>query len=435
MRIEDHVKCRPSRFAYPALLLGNVALAFGPWLVRLADIGPVAAGFWRLALALALPLAAGARCSGSRSHWPGRKLAIAVAFAAFFFAADLAAWHAGIRLTKLGNATLFGNISSFAFAAWGLWLARKWPSRDPGRSRSPWPPSGCAALMSGSAELTPATCAATCSRSLAGLLYTFYLIIVERARGQLQPLPLLFLASLFGAVMLLPFASRSASGSCPSDWTAAVRARPRQPGHRPGPAGLCARPCPAAWSSASPCSPSRRISALIGWVAYDETLTALDWVGAVVIGVALVLGPLARAAKPSAQLAAVTDPTPLEAVRAQLALAVGENAVFDGWTAKAVDSAAGQLGIDPAMARLAFPKDQAGMIDAYIAGVDAAMAAHFTPEGIAGDEDPRAHPRAGLVPAGDDGPGARGGALGAGHPRHAAECGAGPRASAGAAPT
>lgn len=80
----------------------------------------------------------------------------------------------------------------------------------------------------------------------------------------------------------------------------------------------------------------------------------------------------------------MTDPTPLAAVRAQLALAVGENAVFDGWTAKAIDTAAGKLGIDPAVARLAFPKDQAGMIDAYIAAVDAAMAAHFTPDVIAG---------------------------------------------------
>ena len=78
----------------------------------------------------------------------------------------------------------------------------------------------------------------------------------------------------------------------------------------------------------------------------------------------------------------MTDLTPLEAVRAQLALAVGEHAVFDGWTAKAVESAAGQLGIDSAVARLAFPKDQAGMIDAYIAAVDAAMAAHFTPQVI-----------------------------------------------------
>src|SRR3546814_17908656 len=35
-----------------ALLIANVALALGPWFVRLADSGPVAAGFWRLFLAL-----------------------------------------------------------------------------------------------------------------------------------------------------------------------------------------------------------------------------------------------------------------------------------------------------------------------------------------------------------------------------------------------
>ena len=76
-------------------------------------------------------------------------------------------------------------------------------------------------------------------------------------------------------------------------------------------------------------------------------------------------------------------PTPLEALRLKLALAVGENAVFDGWTSKAVDSAADQLGIDPAQARLAFPKDPLHMIEAWIEGVDAAMEAHFTPKRIA----------------------------------------------------
>ena len=38
---------------------------------------------------------------------------------------------------------------------------------------------------------------------------------------------------------------------------------------------------------------------------------------------------------------AKTKPSPLERMRRELALAVGENAVFDGWTAKAVESAAG----------------------------------------------------------------------------------------------
>ena len=79
-----------------------------------------------------------------------------------------------------------------------------------------------------------------------------------------------------------------------------------------------------------------------------------------------------------------TTPTPLGALRLKLALPVGENAAFDGWTSKAVDTAADQIGIDRAQARLAFPKAQSGMVDAYVRGVDAAMEAHFTPERIAG---------------------------------------------------
>jgi ubiquinone biosynthesis protein COQ9 len=77
-------------------------------------------------------------------------------------------------------------------------------------------------------------------------------------------------------------------------------------------------------------------------------------------------------------------PSPLEQLRRRLALAVGENAVFDGWTAKAVETAAGQLGIDPVQARLAMPKSQAGMIDVYIQEVDRALEAYFTPERLSG---------------------------------------------------
>jgi len=76
----------------------------------------------------------------------------------------------------------------------------------------------------------------------------------------------------------------------------------------------------------------------------------------------------------------MSDPSPLEQLRRRLALAVGENAVFDGWTRTAVDSAAGQLGIDPVQARLAMPKTQAGLIDLYLQEVDRGLAAWFTPE-------------------------------------------------------
>lgn len=73
-------------------------------------------------------------------------------------------------------------------------------------------------------------------------------------------------------------------------------------------------------------------------------------------------------------------PSPLEKIRRRLALAVGENAVFDGWTVKAVDSAASHLRIDTVQARLAMPKGQAAMIDLYIQEVDRALEAWFTPK-------------------------------------------------------
>ena len=80
----------------------------------------------------------------------------------------------------------------------------------------------------------------------------------------------------------------------------------------------------------------------------------------------------------------VEGPSPLERLRRKLALAVGENAVFDGWTKAAVDSAAAQLGVDPLQARLAMPKSQSDMIDAYIQEVDRALEASFTQKRLAG---------------------------------------------------
>ena len=269
------------------MLLGNAALAFGPWLVRLADTGPVAAGFWRLALAVPF-LWLLARAAGQPVHWPGRKLALAIGLAAFFFAADLAAWHAGIRLTKLGNATLFGNFASFAFAAYGLWLARKWPSHMQAVALT-LAAAGCGALMAGSAELSARHVRGDLLALAAGLLYTGYLIIVERARGRLvKPLPLLFLASLFGALMLLPLSLGLGEQVMPRNWLPLIILAFSSQlvgqgllvyalGHVPPLiVGLALLTQPA-------------ISAFIGWAAYGETLTALDWTGAMAIGVALVL--------------------------------------------------------------------------------------------------------------------------------------------------
>jgi len=268
------------------LLAGNIALAFGPWLVRLSDVGPSAAGFWRLALALPFLLVL-AWAMGQPARWPGRSAAIITAIAAFFFAADLAAWHAGIHLTKLGNATLFGNIASFAFAGWGLWLARSWPGRWQAAALA-LAAIGTALLLAGSAELSERYLRGDLLALAAGLLYAGYLIAVQRLRGTIAPLPVLILATAFGAAMLLPFALATGERVLPSDWTPllllALGSQVIGQGClvfalgqvSPLVVGLTLLTQPA-------------ISALIGWLAYREAMTPLDFLGAAAIAAALVL--------------------------------------------------------------------------------------------------------------------------------------------------
>jgi drug/metabolite transporter (DMT)-like permease len=276
----------PHRLAFPALLLGNVVLAFGPWLVRVADVGPVAVGFWRLFLALPF-LWLVARFAGQEVHWARRSLVLIVAVGAFFYALDLAAWNAGIRMTKLGNSTLFGNSGSFVFAIYGLILAHRAPSIKQGAALL-LALAGAALLMSGSYELSPKNFAGDLLTLVAGLFYGGYLIFVERARASLKPLPLLFLSTTFSMPLLLLISVMLGERLWPHDWTPllifalssqvlgqgllvyAIGTLP------PMVVGLALLTQPA-------------ISALIGWLAYREGLSLADGIGAAAIAAALVL--------------------------------------------------------------------------------------------------------------------------------------------------
>lgn len=272
--------------AFVALLVGNLALAVGPFLVRHSGVGPISAGFWRMALAVPF-LFAIAWMVKTPVRWPGRKAGIAIAIAAFLFAADLAAWHKGILLTKLGNATLFGNISSFIFAAWGLWLARQLPTPVQALALL-LAAAGCALLMWGSAELSAAHLRGDLLAALAGLLYAGYLIAVDDTRRTLAPMPLLFLASLLGAAMLLPAAVASGETFAPTDWSAlfALALCSQVVGQGLLVFALGQVP-PLVVGIAMLTQPA--LSAFLGWRFYGEGLTVLDGLGAAMIVVALVL--------------------------------------------------------------------------------------------------------------------------------------------------
>jgi drug/metabolite transporter (DMT)-like permease len=277
---------QPHRFAFPALLLGNCTLAFGPWLVRLADVGPVATGFWRVTIALPF-LWLLAHASGQRSHWPRRPLTVAILIAAVFYVLDLAAWNAGIRMTKLGNSTLFGNTGSFVFAIYGLWLVHRMPSLKQGGALA-LALAGAGLLMSGSYELSPKNFTGDLLTLLAGLLYGGYLIFVERARSEVPALPLLLLATAFSVPMLLAISAGLGEQIWPSDWTPLIifALSSQVVGQGLLVYSIGTLP-PLVVGLALLTQPA--VSAAVGWFAYGERLSLTDCIGAVAIAAALVL--------------------------------------------------------------------------------------------------------------------------------------------------
>ena len=72
----------------------------------------------------------------------------------------------------------------------------------------------------------------------------------------------------------------------------------------------------------------------------------------------------------------------LDELRAALAPMLPANAVFDGWSDKAVGMAASELGVPHDRARLCFPGGAVDMIDAWFDAIDIGMATAFPLERI-----------------------------------------------------
>ena len=279
-----------------ALLAGNVALALGPWLVRLTDTGPVSAGFWRLFLALPF-LVVIARMSGQRLGGMPRKTLALVALGSVAFALDLASWHIGIGMTRLGNATLFGNAGSIILLFWGFIVARMLPRGFE------WLAIVCALagagiLLGRSLDISPETFVGDLFCLTAGLLYAVYLVNLQGARSAFGGWSLLVWVSVFACPVLLTIALVLGEPVWPTDWTRVVVLFVTSQligqgllvfslGHFPPLIiGLALLTQPA-------------VAAVIGYSVFGEVLTLLDLLGMVLLGNALVVARASQA--PSSQ--------------------------------------------------------------------------------------------------------------------------------------
>jgi drug/metabolite transporter (DMT)-like permease len=205
------------RFAFPMFLLGSAILSAGPLFVRLADVGPVQSAFWRLALGAPF-LFALVRLTEGRLPRPGESSnARWLVFAGLFFAADLASWHFGIGRTTLANSTLLANSTAFLFPIWGYAVARRWPARQAALALV-LAAAGILTLTSQSASLSTTNLTGDLLCLLAAVFYTGYLVVMDKARGGMSALSALAYATTAGAIALFPAAVLSNGPFWPEDW-------------------------------------------------------------------------------------------------------------------------------------------------------------------------------------------------------------------------
>lgn len=278
------------RSGLAALILGSSLLAFGPLLVRVADTGPIASAFWRMALAAPVLIAvAFILRRREASPLPLSALPWGLGLAAgAFFALDIAAWHLGIVRTSTANATLFANTTAFILAGWAILVKRERPPPATLRALA-LGLAGALLLFGSSAQVSSEHLLGDLLSLLAAVFYTAYLLTIMRMRGSLGTASVLAMSTLMSASLLfLPAALLEPASFWPTDWRPVlglavssqllgqglmVFASGRLPSFIIG-IGLLVQPL---------------VSATTGWLAFGETLSPPELLGAALIAAALVL--------------------------------------------------------------------------------------------------------------------------------------------------
>ena len=271
---------------FAALMTGNVALALGPWSVRLADSGPVSSAFWRLALAVPV-LVLLARVSGQRLGGLGAGVWWALMAAGVFFALDIGAWHIGIGMTRMANASLFGNAGSLVVMIYGLISLHRRPRLREGLALLA-ALGGGAILLGRSLEIDRTTMIGDLYCVAAGLLYSGYIIILQKYRATLGGWSLLTWSSIAGLPVLLGIALLRGEPVMPTNWwpviALAVFSQLLGQGllvyalkhFTPLIIGLALLTQPA-------------VAVAVGWLVFHESLGLLDFAGMATVGAGLAL--------------------------------------------------------------------------------------------------------------------------------------------------
>jgi drug/metabolite transporter (DMT)-like permease len=279
--------------ALAALLAGATFIALSPIFVRealAAGVGPTAAAFWRVALAvpvlwIVFGLKRGPRLRGYSGKW------ILLMGAGLAFAGDLAFWHKSIQLTSVANATLLANLASI-FVTLAAWVfLRQRPTR--------MFLAGLAAALAGVALLVH-TSLAFSSTGLAGdalgvvtaMFYAGYILAVKalRDRGEVT-LHLMAVTSTITAILLFPAALASGEALVPESargWWILVGLALVSHAAGQGLIAYALAHLPAAFSSVSLLF-QPVMAALFAWLLLAEPLAPLQIAGGLIVLVGIYL--------------------------------------------------------------------------------------------------------------------------------------------------
>ena len=121
----------PALAMFAALVAGATCIRFSGVFVRLADVGPAAAGFWRMLFAL--PVLAAWTLAERRGAGAGRpprgRAVTAIGLAGLAFGVDVVLYNASLGFTTIANASLLGNLSPVVVVLGGWLVLDERPSR------------------------------------------------------------------------------------------------------------------------------------------------------------------------------------------------------------------------------------------------------------------------------------------------------------------
>ncbi len=194
--------------AMVALVLGALAIGASPILVRWAEVGPFAAAFWRVALALP-PLLVWALWEEQARFGRVRLLPVmaprtlgVLVLAGLLFAGDLTFWHLSILNTSVANATLLANFSPVivTLGAWWLLGEHIGPRFLMGLGAAML---GAVLLMGASFQMDPENLSGDLYGLITACFFGSYVLAVRLLRGSMGAAALMFWSGVVTAATLL----------------------------------------------------------------------------------------------------------------------------------------------------------------------------------------------------------------------------------------